>query len=103
MGMPCEVNSILKLSVEQGYPAFALKVGNTHQGFKDGYRIYPIDVPIQLVDQYWKAYADVIIRSLKWEDGKTYLKYEIVRVFDDAFELFGEPFFLTARLNCGSE
>ncbi|MDV2991007.1 MAG: hypothetical protein N4J56_000661 [Chroococcidiopsis sp. SAG 2025] len=45
MGMPCEVNSILKLNPSQGYPE-TLLVGSQHQANKEGYRIIPVDVPI---------------------------------------------------------
>jgi hypothetical protein len=45
MGMPCEVNSILKLKPSQGYPK-NLSIGTQHQAFKEGYRIIPVDVPI---------------------------------------------------------
>jgi hypothetical protein len=49
MGMPCEVNSILKLKPSQGYPE-ELIVELNCQASKEGYRIIPVDVPIPLVD-----------------------------------------------------
>ncbi len=45
MGMPCQVNSILKLKAAQGYPE-SLKIGDRHQVQKGGYRILPLDVPL---------------------------------------------------------
>jgi hypothetical protein len=45
MGMPCEINSILKLKPSQGYPE-ELQPGSKHQASKEGYRIIPVDVPI---------------------------------------------------------
>lgn len=86
MGMPCQVNSILKLNPSQGYPE-QLKVGLQHQVFKDGYRIIPLDVPIPLVDQNWVAFADVVINQLIWEKNQTSIIFEIKRVYDSPFSM----------------
>lgn len=80
MGMPCEVNSILKLNLSQGYPAH-LEKGKRFQAEKAGYRIIPIDVPIPLVDETWIAYADVKISRLVWENKKTIVDFEIDRIY----------------------
>jgi hypothetical protein len=79
MGMPCEVNSILKLTKAQGYPN-RLEQGSVHLGVKRGYRILPIDVPILLVDEVWQAQADVVIQELTWKDSSTYLRFRITRI-----------------------
>ena len=84
MGMPCEVNSILKLNSSQGYPA-QLEKGKRHQAEKAGYRIIPIDVPIPLVDEKWMAYADVKISRLVWESKKTIVEFEIDRIYPIPF------------------
>jgi Protein of unknown function (DUF2584) len=84
MGMPCEINSILKLNID--YPD-RLILGAVHNVEKSGYRIVPIDVPIQLVNSAWQATADVIIRQLMWENQATKLRFEIVRVYEVAIEL----------------
>jgi len=86
MGMPCEVNSILKLSSTQGYPK-ELVLRSQHQTVKSGYRILPMDVPIPLVDQEWLARADVVIRQLTWENGETKLVFEIHRVYESPFSM----------------
>jgi Protein of unknown function (DUF2584) len=78
MGMPCEINSILKLNVD--YPD-RLVLGAIHNAEKSGYRIVPIDVPIQLVNANWQATADIIIRQLTWENQTTKLRFEIVRIY----------------------
>ena len=65
MGMPCEVNSVLKLTPLQGYPhdlGQQRQFSPKYKATKDGYRIYPIGVPIPLVNQNWETRADVIIR-----------------------------------------
>lgn len=84
MGMPCQVNSILKLSPAQGYPE-QLEKATVYQAQKTGYRIFPIDVPISLVDEGWVAYADVIITKLTWEQGVTSLEFRIDRLYQVPF------------------
>lgn len=88
MGMPCEVNSILKLKPAQGYPT-ALQPENSYIGQKEGYRLFPIDVPIPLVDQTWMAYADVIITKLTWAEGMTHLEFKIARLYSSPFSVKG--------------
>jgi hypothetical protein len=78
MGMPCQVNSILKLSPEQ-YPQLVL--GHVHQVTKAGYRIIPLDVPLPLVDAQWLAHADVVIHQLIWTKQATQITFEICRIY----------------------
>jgi len=84
MGMPCEVNNILKLSQQQGYPPQLVPRAD-HHASKSGYRIIPIDVPIPLVDDNWFTHADIIIRKLTWENGETFVSFEIDRIYDVPF------------------
>ncbi len=86
MGMPCEVNSIVKLKPSQGYPE-QLHLGVQHQASKQGYRIIPIDVPIPLVDENWLAHADIVIRKLTWESNQTAIVFEIDRIYRQSFSL----------------
>ncbi|MBD2156259.1 DUF2584 family protein [Leptolyngbya sp. FACHB-16] len=84
MGMPCEVNSILKLKPSQGYPA-ELELGKRYSAQKDGYRILLVDVPILLVDENWLAHADIKIHKLIWEKGMTNVDFEIDRIYEAPF------------------
>ena len=84
MGMPCEVNSVLKLKPSQGYPE-PLNLGSQHEVCKEGYRIIPVDVPIPLVDESWIVYADVVIYKLVWEEGKTIVNFVIDRIYKSPF------------------
>ena len=84
MGMPCEVNSILKLKPSQGYPQ-NLSIGTQHQAFKEGYRIIPVDVPIPLVEENWLAHADIVICKLTWENNQTVIVFAIDRIYDQPF------------------
>lgn len=86
MGMPCEVNSILKLKPSQGYPE-QLKFGSQHQACKEGYRIIPVDVPIPLVSEDWIACADIVIHKLVWEKGKTIVNFVIDRIYKSPFSV----------------
>lgn len=76
MGMPCELNTVLKLSPSQGYP-YELVMNEEHEGIKEGYRILPVGVRIPLLDQEWKHEANVIIKRLVWEDLRTTIRFEI--------------------------
>ncbi|WP_260447012.1 DUF2584 domain-containing protein [Nostoc sp. 2RC] len=86
MGMPCEVNSILKLKQSQGYPE-KLIIGEQYQAVKEDYRIIPVDVPIPLVNNDWVAHADIIIRKLTWENKQTLVIFEIDRIYDRPFNV----------------
>ncbi|MEA5496842.1 DUF2584 family protein [Limnoraphis robusta] len=85
MGMPCEVNSILKLP-PQSYPK-ELNLGSQYQVCKEGYRIIPIDVPILLVDENWTAHADIVIHKLTWEKNQTFIVFEIDRIYSQSFQV----------------
>lgn len=81
MGMPLEINTVLKLTPTQGYPN-KVKVGDIYIANKQDYRIYPLHIPIPLVDKDWNAYADAIVFKLIWEDNNTQLLYEIVNTYE---------------------
>lgn len=86
MGMPCEINTILKLTPAQGYPA-QLSLGQTFAVTKSDYRIFALDVPVQLVNQQWQAEADITIRELTWRSGQTHLQVEVTRLYDQPFSV----------------
>lgn len=86
MGMPCEVNSILKLSHAQGYPQ-QLELDISYKAQKNGYRIIPLDVPILLVNDDWIAEAEVIIYQLIWQQGNTHLEFQISRAFESPLKM----------------
>jgi hypothetical protein len=86
MGMPCEVNSILKLRADQGYPN-QIALNKTFQAKKQGYRIFPIDLPICLVDENWEVNADIVIEKLTWESQSTSLDFRITRIYENPFRI----------------
>ncbi|MCU0566383.1 MAG: DUF2584 domain-containing protein [Oculatellaceae cyanobacterium Prado106] len=75
----------MKLSAAD-YPE-RLDLGVTYQVVKPEYRIFPLDVPIALVNSDWVAHADVIIRQLTWVDRQTQLIFEISRIYPAPFPL----------------
>jgi Protein of unknown function (DUF2584) len=79
MGMPCEINSMVKLN-SAVFPV-DLTIGAIHTATKSGYRILPIDVPLQLVDEQWQAQADVVIQQLIWENQMTTIVFRMHRVY----------------------
>lgn len=83
MGMPCQINSILKLKPVH-YPD-PLEVDARHRVHKDGYRIFPLDVPLCLVDEGWLAHADIVIEKLTWEHQTTHLEFRVARLYDAPF------------------
>jgi Protein of unknown function (DUF2584) len=85
MGMPCEINSIVKLN-GAAFPA-DLTIGAVHTATKSGYRIFPIDVPLQLVDEQWQAHADVVIQQLIWENQTTTIGWRIHRIYAEPFSV----------------
>jgi Protein of unknown function (DUF2584) len=84
MGMPCEINTILKLSPSQGYPQ-RLDTTKVYLAQKTGYRIFAVDVPIMLVDNDWVGHADIVITQLKWENNHTFLTFKVVRIYQQSF------------------
>lgn len=84
MGMPCQVNSILKI-IRKDVPDPVLL--SEYEITKSGYRIIPVDVPIPLVDQDWMAYADVVVNKLVWEQGNTKLRFVIKRLYPVPFSV----------------
>ncbi len=84
MGMPCEVNSLLKLTPAQGYPE-SLALGQVYHCVKSGYRILPVDAAIPLVDQNWLAQADITIQRLVWEKQTTAIWFRVTRIYPEPF------------------
>ena len=85
MGMPCQVNSIVKLNGTE-FPT-TMEIDAVHKVTKSGYRIFPIDVPLQLVDEAWCAHADVVITQMIWASQQTVLEFRIHRIYDQPFAL----------------
>lgn len=80
MGCIYEWNWILKLNQEQ---ILELEVGKILTFRKKGTRIYPIDIPIDLVNENWEAIARCVIVSVTMEKEETRGKYQILSIYDE--------------------
>ncbi|MFS0613961.1 DUF2584 domain-containing protein [Lederbergia ruris] len=74
MGMPFELNTLIVTKgneVRQQGNQFTLK--------KDGYRLYPIDIPIEVrhtIESDYRATAK--IQKVEWENNQTMITYQLL-------------------------
>ncbi len=80
MGFQTEFNWVLKLKKEQGLPDNFI-VGETCEFFKSGSRVYPINAPIDLLNERWEAVAKVIILETKNDNINTVGKFKILKKY----------------------
>ena len=78
MGCIYEWNWILKLNQQQ-IPSLKEKV--EFKFCKNGIRIYPINIPIELVNENWEAIARCVITSVTMERNQTKGIYEVVSIY----------------------
>ncbi len=81
MGFKTEFNWVLKLKKEQGLYEDKLKQGLIYEFSKKEERIYPINVPIDLINENWEAVAKIIIVECKQSNGKTEGKYKVIKIY----------------------
>ncbi|MCC7552182.1 DUF2584 domain-containing protein [Candidatus Micrarchaeota archaeon] len=81
MGFKTELNWILKLNKQQGLDETNLIENETYEFFKREHRIYPIDIPIELVNEDWTALGQVIILEYTIGGGHTNGKYKIIEIY----------------------
>jgi Protein of unknown function (DUF2584) len=77
MGMPLELNAMV---VTKGREKRLEE--NLFLLEKDGYRLYPIDIPIDIrrtIDA--DSSGTAIIRKVEWEGTKTRITYELVSLY----------------------
>lgn len=60
-----------------------IKAGAKYRVEKQGERLYPLNIPIDICDEDYKYYGKVVVRKLSLERGKTVLDFEVVKVFDE--------------------
>ena len=70
----------MKLKEDQGFPD-ALDIGALCNFKKSEKRIYPLEIPVFLVDSLWNVCASVIIKEFTVKDDITSGTFEVVRVF----------------------
>ncbi len=82
MGFQTEFNWVLKLSPEQGLDEASLKAGKTYGFSKEGYRVYPVDMPIDLLNSGWEPVARIIIKESANSAGRTTGRYEVLWMYE---------------------
>lgn len=88
MGFKTEFNWILKLKPEQGLDESVLESGNVYDFWKNEYRIYPIDIPIDLVNKDWEAIAKVVVLEFKNFENKTHGRYKVIKIYNEGDRSF---------------
>lgn len=83
MGSLFEFNWILKISRSQGLPE-SPRAGDEHLFTKGGYRVYPIDVPIDLIDDNWAAIAQIVVTSITLTGNATSGTFRVIRMYEGA-------------------
>ena len=83
MGYNTEFNNALKLKPMQGLDETNLRIGNVYSFTKDGYRIYPVDTPIDLLNQDWEPLARVMIIKTALSEKKTTGNYKVLKIYSE--------------------
>lgn len=81
MGFLIEFNWTLKLKKSDGLIEEILKPDQSYKFSKSGHRVYPINMPIDLINNNWEAVAKVIVESLQIIDGRTCGKYKVLKIY----------------------
>jgi hypothetical protein len=87
MGFETEFNWVMKLSQKQGLFQ-DLKEGGQYKFNKQGFRVYPVEIPLDLVNENWEAIAKVVVEEFKNYKGKTFGTYRVVRLYSEKEKKF---------------
>lgn len=83
MGFKCEFNYILRLRPSQGLSQAELIPGKSFSFKKEGHRIYPVDVPIDLANEAWEIVGRVVVREFTVGKERTEGIYEVLLVYGE--------------------
>ena len=81
MGYKTEFNWMMKLKPDQGLDEKNLEEGKEYFFVKDDERIYPINVPIQLINQNCEAVAKIVVTKVSIKKGKTAGAYKVLKIY----------------------
>ncbi len=78
MGMPLELNTMIVTKNKET----KTDQENVYRLLKEGYRLYPMDIPVIEVrnDKAAQPFALAKINQLIWENGETQIIYELVEL-----------------------
>ncbi|MDM5199158.1 DUF2584 domain-containing protein [Fictibacillus enclensis] len=75
MGMPMELNTMIVTKNKE----IRLKSSNLYTLTKEGYRLYPLDIPLEIrKTKETKPVAIAKINEMTWKNGQTELTYELL-------------------------
>ncbi len=80
MGVPVEMNTVLKLTPDQGLPEHP-EADTTYTFSKDGTRFYPIGVPVELIGPDWKTIGKAVIDEFTVTIKATQGQFRVVKIF----------------------
>lgn len=80
MGYQLKFNCLL-VAPEGVLPLDALEAGKRYSLEKEGERLYPLNIAIELSDAAYRYVAKVAVRKLTLERNKTSLEIEVLKVF----------------------
>lgn len=83
MGYKTEFNWILKLNKQQGLDENELVENNIYEFFKREHRIYPLEIPIDLVNEDWVVLGQIIILEYTVGGGHTNGKYKVIEIYTE--------------------
>jgi len=78
-----EFNWALKLKSENGLNEDILKEGEIYEFTKTGNRVYPINIPIDLINQDWVALARIIVLEYTNKENIMSRRYRIIRIYNE--------------------
>lgn len=81
MGFLTEFNWALKLKPENGLDESMLKAGKEYSFSKEGCRIYPVNIPIDLINKDWGPVAKVAVTELNSSQAQTSGKYRVLKIY----------------------
>ncbi|MFA6424642.1 MAG: DUF2584 family protein [Phycisphaerae bacterium] len=84
MGFPVEFNWALKLKYEQGLDEQNLKEDIEYSFTKGECRCYPVNIPIDLINDNWEAIAKVIITEFTIRKSVTIGKYKTLKIYSQS-------------------
>lgn len=80
MGYHIELNSLLVVP-NKLLDLNSMKVGNGYTLPKDGERLYPLNIPLDICDEDYQYYGKIIIRKLILESSKTTVEFELLKIY----------------------
>lgn len=83
MGYRLDFNCLLRVE-NIDLDLHTIKPGERYTITKEGNRLYPLNIPLEICDQDYRYYGKIAVRRLILETGKTILEIEILKVFTDA-------------------